>query len=206
MIKKQLFVLFLLIGSIALSQTQRSNNSFGIKAGLNYSSNGNLTVQDITNAGQDIIEGSESKTGYHVGFYGKIKLLSFYLRPELVYTKTKSQYDNINYDVQKIDLPILVGYKIIGPLSVFAGPSFQYILDNDLDIDDIDLSDVESDISLGLNIGALVEIGNLGLDVRYERGFSDNEAAFISQNINNNLAGRVDSRPSQIIFSVSLKL
>jgi len=50
-----------------------------------------------------------------------------------------------------------------------------------------------------------VNLGRLGLDVRYERGFSTNEAEFIGNNITN-ISGRVDSRPEQIIFSVSVHL
>ncbi len=200
---KKLFIAICIIGTtIAYSQERIS---FGIKGGLNYSSNGDLTVQDVINAGEDIIEGSESKVGFNIGFYSKIKLANFYLRPELVYTRTSSEYDDVDYNIQKIDLPVLLGYRIVGPLSIFAGPAFQYVLDNDLDIDDVDIDDVENDISLGFNIGAAVQIGNVGLDVRYERGFSENEAAFIGRNINDDLAGRVDSRPSQIIFNLSLK-
>jgi len=100
----------------------------------------------------------------------------------------------------------MLGYRIIGPLSVFAGPAFQFILDNDLDIGDIDLSDVENDITLGFNVGVAVQLGRVGLDVRYERSFNENEAAFIGRNISDNLAGRVDSRVSQIIFSLTFKL
>ncbi|NER15557.1 outer membrane beta-barrel protein [Leptobacterium flavescens] len=200
--RKFLLVLCILGSTLMYAQ---SKNAIGIKGGLNYSSNGDLFTEAV-NAGQDIIEGSESKVGYHIGFYGKIHLSNFYLRPELVYTKTTSQYEDVDYDIKKLDLPVLLGYRIIGPLSIFAGPSFQYILDNDLDIEDIDLGDVENEISLGLNIGAAVQLGNIGLDVRYERGFSENEAAFIGRNISDGLAGRVDSRPSQIIFSLSVKL
>ena len=200
---KKLFIAICLFGiTIAYSQERIS---FGIKGGLNYSSNGDLRVQDVINVGEDIIEGSESKVGFNIGFYSKIRLANFYIRPELAYTRTTSEFDDIDYNIQKIDLPILLGYRIIGPLSIFAGPAFQYVLDNDLDIDDIDIEDVENEVSLGFNLGAAVQIGNVGLDVRYERGFSENEADFIGRNISDNLAGRVDSRPSQIIFNLSLK-
>jgi len=56
-----------------------------------------------------------------------------------------------------------------------------------------------------LNAGVGVNLGRLGLDVRYERGFSENEAEIIGDNITD-VSGRVDSRPSQIIFALSLKL
>ena len=72
-------------------------------------------------------------------------------------------------------------------------------------MDGVNIEDVENDFTVGLNIGAGVNLGRLGLDVRYERGFSENEAQFVSDNITN-IAGRVDSRPAQVIFSLSYKL
>ena len=125
----------------------------------------------------------------------------------MVYSKTKSSYDvdgdSQDYDISKLDLPVLFGVKIVGPLHVFAGPAFQYILNNDLG--DLEVEDVKNDFSLGLNAGVGVNLGSLGLDVRYERGFSENEARFIGNNITD-IEGRVDSRPSQIIFALSVKL
>lgn len=202
--KKTLLVAVLaLIGSAAMAQ---SGSGFGIKAGLNYNKNGDL-IGSVGDSGQDIVEGAEGKTGYHVGFWGKLDFPKIYLRPELVYTKTKSSYDvdgdSQDYDVSKLDLPVLLGFKIVGPLHLFAGPAFQYTLKNDLE--NVEIEDVESDFTVGLNAGAGVNIGRLGFDIRYERGFSENEANFIGNNITD-VSGRVDSRPSQVIFSLSLKL
>ncbi|WP_036383265.1 outer membrane beta-barrel protein [Muricauda sp. MAR_2010_75] len=202
--KKTLLVAVLtLMGSAAMAQ---SGSGFGIKAGLNYNKNGDL-IGSVGDSGQDIVEGAEGKTGYHVGFWGKLDFPKIYLRPELVYTKTKSSYDvdgdSQDYDVSKLDLPVLLGFKIVGPLHLFAGPAFQYTLKNDLE--NVEIEDVESDFTVGLNAGAGVNIGRLGFDIRYERGFSENEANFIGNNITD-VSGRVDSRPSQVIFSLSLKL
>ena len=202
--KKLLFTVLLLSTFIGFSQGE---SAFGIKAGLNYNSNGEL--KDVSGASEDIIYNrGDSKVGYHLGIFGKLEFSSLYLRPELVYTKTKSDYNGSDFDMSKLDLPVLLGYKIIGPLSVFAGPSFQYILDTDLE--GVRLDDVKNDFSVGLNIGAGVQLGRLGLDVRYERGFSENEANIVIDNsgtVGETLVvGRVDSRPSQLIFSLSLEL
>jgi hypothetical protein len=174
---------------------------FGVKAGLNFNSNGEL--REVVTVGENIFEDKgDAKIGYHVGAYYNIDLGKLYLRPELVYTKTKSKYGSSSYDMSKIDVPVLLGLKVIGPLSVFAGPSFQYTLDNDFENSTV--SEVRNDITAGFNVGAAVKIGNIGLDVRYERGFSENEARIL--NSNNIEIGTLDSRPSQIIFSLSFKL
>ncbi|WP_222983686.1 outer membrane beta-barrel protein [Flagellimonas meishanensis] len=201
--KTFLIATVILMGFSAMAQ---SGSGFGIKAGLSYNKNGDL-IGSVGDAGQDIREGAEGKAGFHFGFWGKLDFPKIYLRPELVYTKTKSSYDvnggSEDYDVSKLDLPVLLGYKLIGPLHVFAGPAFQYTLSNDLG--DLEVEDVESDFTVGLNAGVGVNLGKVGLDVRYERGFSENEAEFIGNNITD-ISGRVDSRPSQVIFSLSLKL
>lgn len=199
--KKTLLVaVFALIGATTLAQ---SGSGFGIKAGLSYNKNGDL-ISSVGDGGQDIVEGAKGKAGYHFGFWGKLDFPKIYLRPELVYSKTKSSYDvegegSQDYDISKLDMPVLLGYKLIGPLHIFAGPAFQYTLKNDLG--DLEVEDVKNDFTVGLNAGVGVNLGNVGLDVRYERGFSENEAEIIDIP-----DGRVDSRPSQVIFALSLKL
>ena len=201
--KTLLVAVFALIGATAWAQ---SGSGFGVKAGLSYNKNGDL-ISSVGDGGQDIIEGAEGKAGFHFGFWGKLDFPKIYLRPELVYSKTKSSYDvggeSQDYDISKLDLPVLLGYKLIGPLHVFAGPAFQYTLKNDLG--DLQVEDVKNDFTVGLNAGVGVNLGKIGLDVRYERGFSENEAEFIDNNITT-VSGRVDSRPSQVIFALSLKL
>jgi len=202
--KSLLLAAFALISLTAFSQT---DSGFGIKAGLNYNQNGDLNFRQVQTAGEDLIAGSDGKVGFHVGIFGKLDLPKIYLKPELVFTSTKSSYDidggTKDYDISKLDLPVLLGYKIIGPLHIFAGPAFQYTLKNDLE--DVELDDVKNDFTVGAHFGVGVNLGNIGLDVRYERGFTENEAEIIGGNFAN-IEGRVDSRPSQIIFGLSLKM
>jgi hypothetical protein len=190
---KKAIVLLLVLASTGLMA--QKDSGFGLKVGLNYNSNGEY-FRDAGNIAED----PSANVGYHIGFWGKIDLGKLYLRPELVYTKTKSDYDGDDFDMSKLDAPILVGTRLIGPLSVFAGPSLQYILDTDLD--GIVLNDVENDFTVGLNIGAALSLGNLGIDLRYERGLSNNEADFVGLSG----TGRIDTRPEQLILSLSVKL
>ncbi|MEM0933425.1 MAG: porin family protein [Bacteroidota bacterium] len=193
----------LLVCTLSFGQT---GTGYGIKAGLSYNENGDL-ISSVGDAGQNIVDGAEGKAGFHIGVWGKLDFPKLYLRPELVFTRTQSTYDldgsSTDYNISKLDLPVLLGYKIIGPLHIFAGPAFQYTLSNDLD--GVSVENVENEFTVGLNIGAGVNLGRLGLDVRYERGFSENEAEFVSNNIAD-IQGRVDSRPAQVIFSLSYKL
>ncbi len=181
-----------------------AQSGYGIKGGLSYNSNGNLK-EFTSNVTEIYKDGGKGKSGFNIGFYGKLDLGPIYLRPELVYTKTTSEYELnsttvSDYKVSKLDMPVLVGIKLIGPLNIFAGPAFQYYLDNNLK--GINISDVENDFTVGINIGASIELGKLGIDVRYERGLSQNEANW--SNAGNTFT--LDSRPEQLIFSLSYSL
>jgi hypothetical protein len=168
----------------------------GFKAGLNYNANGNYFESISTNA-----QHPDRNVGYHFGLFGKIGN-KVYFKPELVYTSTKSDYNDNSFKMQKLDAPLLVGLKVLGPISVFGGPALQYILDTEFDT--ISINDVENDFSVGLNFGIGLNFKKVGIDLRYERGFSDNEATFLG---NNGMGtSRLDTRPEQLILSLSLIL
>ncbi len=190
------FILFIAFASSSILISAQSGPSYGIKGGLNYNANGDY-FESISSA----VEHPERNIGFHIGAFGKLGN-RLYFRPELVYTSTKSDYNNSDFKMQKIDAPLLVGIKVIGPISLFAGPSFQYIINSEFD--DISINTIDNDISVGLNFGAAINFKKFGVDVRYERGFSNNEAQFLN---NNNIdISRLDTRPSQLILSLSVAL
>jgi hypothetical protein len=101
--------------------------------------------------------------------------------------------------MRKLDLPVLFGHRFLKLFHGFIGPSFQYVLDTGLE--DIDIGDVENEFTVGLQIGGGVNLGRLGIDIRYERGLSPNYVE-ISE-----IEGvRLDTRPTQIILGLSYKL
>ena len=184
-----------LSGFFGLAQT---GSGFGIKGGINYAGNG-----DFFNSAENALESPDKNVGYHVGIFGKLGN-KIYVRPELVYTSTTSGYSKGDLKINKMDVPVLVGFKVIGPLNIFAGPAFQYILNSKFD--GVTIDNIENDFTVGVNIGAGVSFGKFGLDVRYERGFSENEINFVDNNLLTLTDDRVDTRPNQIILSLSLKL
>jgi len=199
--KKLLFFLFLLVGS---SQLMNAQTAFGVKAGINYNSN---SIKEVSS---DVFEGAESKTGYHAGVWLRLKVpvLGLYVKPELVYTNLENEVKYkftgkmTSYSFQKIDLPILVGKKVFGIGNVYAGPSFQYILNPDFSFSDI--SDVKADgFTVGFQFGGGIELGNFGIDLRLERAFSAIESRFIGTT---GTAVNFDTRINQVIFGVTYKL
>jgi len=181
-----------------------AQGGIGIKAGLGYNTNGNFS--QLLNETRTIIDNKGAgKSSFNIGFYGKLDLGPIYLRPELIYTKTTSEYKlnpttTEDYKLSKLDIPVLVGFKLIGPLNFFAGPAFQFILNNDFK--GLKYESIKNNFTVGINIGASIEFGKLGIDVRYERGLSSNEANWTNAGDTFTL----DSRPEQLIFSISYRL
>jgi len=180
-----LLAVFTLAGMFTFAQ---SESGFGIKAGFNYNGNGDY-FESINAAAQE----PSKNAGFHAGIYYKLKLLRVYVKPELFYTSATSDYENDSFKMSNI-----------GPVHVFAGPAFQYILNTEYE--DITIEDVEKDFSVGAHFGAGVNLGKLGIDLRYERGFGENEARFINTNITELPQSRLDTRPEQLILSLSYKI
>lgn len=196
--KKMILAALLLIGGTAIAQS-----TYGIKGGLNYGATGDY--ENVSEAAEDAssIEDGNNKTGYHLGIFGKFEFLGFFLQPELVYTSLNTEYNTFDYKIDKIDAPILVGLNVIGPLNIKAGPSFQYIMDNKLEGTSFSITEVENELTVGYQLGAGITLGRLGVDLRYEGAFKENNA-YSDAAADNNF--RIDSRPSQWILGVSYNL
>ena len=204
--KKIIFAFFLLTLVTKNSQAQLQ---FGLKGGINYNSD---SFESVSN---DVLNGAKTKTGIHTGLWlrAKLPVIGLYIRPEIVYTELNN---SVNYEspfsapkttdfkFRKIDVPVLIGKKFLGIGNVFAGPSFQYILSSDFELNDLREVSTES-FSLGIQLGAGIELGRLGIDLRWERGLSKTETVFVDNTIfDSNF--NFDKRVSQIIFGVSYRL
>ena len=204
--KKILFACCLLTLVTKNSQAQLQ---FGLKGGVNYNSD---SFESVSN---DVLNGAKTKTGIHTGLWlrAKLPVIGLYIRPEIVYTELNN---SVNYEspfsapkttdfkFRKIDVPVLIGKKFLGIGNVFAGPSFQYILSSDFELNDLREVSTES-FSLGIQLGAGIELGRLGIDLRWERGLSKTETVFVDNTIfDSNF--NFDKRVSQIIFGISYKL
>jgi hypothetical protein len=191
---------------------------YGIKGGLNYNQTGDLSFESAQNTADNVFSGAKAKSGFHVGAWTRLKipLLGLYVRPELVYTSTKSEYsilgENADYTLNTLDIPVLLGIKTLGLITLSAGPSFQYTLNSKLDTNEIfeqinsEIDDFDSDgVTVNLQFGVGVELGRIGLDLRYETGLSESlsEYAVNSAGID---AITIDNRTDQWIVSLYLKL
>lgn len=168
----------------------QTGGGFGIKGGMNYNSNGQYfkDAEAIWGAPKDNL-------GYHLGLFGKVNLGPVFLRPELNYTNLKSEINSVQLQTQRLDAPVLVGINLLGPLvSVFAGPSFHYYIEDEL-------RDFEFDkFNAGYQFGVGLNLGNVGLDLRYERVLNGQTV-----NIDDVFTGDGDFRYQQLMLGLSFK-
>jgi len=193
-------ILILLVSSVSVFGQKAQ---FGIKGGLNYGSTGGL--ETITDFADNISIDGDDRVGFHAGLYSQFKFLGIFVQPELVYTQLNTEYSqdgtSADYNFSKIDIPLLVGLDVVGPLNIKAGPSFQLVLNNDIDGLGIAIEEPENSFTIGYQLGAGLQLGRLGIDLRYEGAFQDNDA--ISDSNVQDFGFIVDSRPSQWILSLS---
>lgn len=175
----------------AKKKRRASGGGFGIKGGLNYNSNGNY-FDDA----QLIFGDPFDNLGFHAGFFGKVKFGPFFLRPELMYSQLKTELNSETFLTQRVDAPALLGLGLLGQfITVFAGPSFHYTLRDDLSV-----TAAQSNFNLGYQAGFGVNIGKLGIDLRYERELSGTKIDF-----DQILTGTGDFKFQQLICGLSIK-
>ena len=178
---KKINILFLIISLSGFSQFE-----YGLKGGISFNSNLNINskIESIDNS----INIFESRNGQHIGVFLKLSITDFFIRPEFIYSKIKNSYDipyvlvqtqNVvtDFDQYKIDIPVMLGYKVFGFVKIFAGPRFEFI--KNVSYDNIDVDDLKNQYRLGLQYGLGLKFGKFEIDLRAERGFSENEINFM---------------------------
>ena len=208
--KNHTLILFLLLNTTLYSQ-----GNLGISFGLNDDSFG--SIENISSTIDNYDLDLKNATGFQFGVYTEIDLITFYIRPELNFIFSKANQGsalltgNATEDILKhnlksseIQVPIIFGYNILGPLSIFGGPSFKYNLKTDSDI--IDLEDIKDKYILSLLLGSRIKMRSLGIDLRYERGLNNGELKIINDNGLNIPNGNIDSTTNRFSILLSYDL
>jgi len=186
-----IFLMTILSSGDLLAQTR---GGYGLKAGLNYNSNGNY----FREAGM-VYGDPFNNLGFHAGAFGKLNLGPIFLRPELIYGQMRTELDGNKYLTQRMDAPLLVGLNLFGSLvSVFGGPSFHYTLKDDLTR--FRQSPDDKRFNAGYQAGVGINLGRIGLDLRYEREFRGQ-----SVNFGKVISGG-DMRYQQLLLGLSIRL
>ena len=210
----RIFILFFLITSSSLI----AQGNLGVNFGLNDDNFG--SIENIKTKIDDYDLDLKNSTGFQLGLFTEIDLITFYIRPEinLIFSKSKngtaftgannntnilSESINIaehTYKSTDIQVPIIFGYKVIGPISIFAGPTFKYNLSNS---SNFDLEEIEDKYNLSLLLGTRVKVRSFSLGLRYERGLNNNELLIINANGIDIDNANIDTTTNKLSLNIS---
>ena len=132
---------------------------------------------------QEVLDGKSGiQFGVDLQFGGR-----FYFQPGLLYEGRKADVKpvdeniaDVNYTVNRIRIPALIGYNITGEpeqfinIRLFTGPNISFAVNKD--VDDNQLSFDKDDIRnfiWGWNAGAGLDLAFIFVDVGYEFGLSE---------------------------------
>ena len=186
---KKLIIAAVLLLCVSFANAQLN---FGIKAGYN-SSLGINDLGSITNGSYNLNSArAEMSNGFQAGVFARLGFNKVYFQPELLYTMGKKDYTmsvtdangsgtfDKNVKVSTVDVPLLLGYKVLDlklvNLRVFAGPKLRFNAGSTLDFNNVtggnfNTADLQRDVKaaqLGLEAGFGVDVLMLSLDFRYQ--------------------------------------
>ena len=208
----RIFILFFLITSSSLI----AQGNLGVNFGLNDDNFG--SIENIKTKIDDYDLDLKNSTGFQLGLFTEIDLITFYIRPEinLIFSKSKngtaftSANNNIliesiniaehTYKSTDVQVPIIFGYKVLGPISIFAGPTFKYNLSNS---SNFDLEEIEDKYNLSLLLGTRVKVKSFSVGLRYERGLNNNELLIINANGIDIDNANIDTTTNKLSLNIS---
>lgn len=185
----------------------------GIKLGVN---SGKSQLKDLQNYSLN----ADAAAKLHGGVYARLKLwaVGIYVQPECLITTRASDLKisgtnlsssttgvtdiTVKHSGLYADVPVLLGMKFIKLFRVYAGPNFQFLLNQNTEIptqaDLVKKFDLKSNTT-GIVIGAGVDVWRLRGDIRWD--YSNNLGSNIQFN-----GTQPSLRSSMISFQVSYKL
>ncbi len=214
---KTLLTLLICFAGIQTAFLQAQEFQVGLKGGINKTFGGEINSFQSTSAElPPATYNAEGEIGYHGGVWVQINFGKFFIRPEVVYSALKSRFDfpfkPAIYAVDELSVPVLVGYNIYGPLDIYAGVAYKNIIASTLEGNE-PVTDppqiVVQNTPLSAQIGAKVEFGSFGIDVRYDHSLSSQESQpldIVKTDYNVNRASFDDARLNQLIVSLTIKL
>lgn len=139
----------------------------GVKAGMDYQ------VNDFKSAisGIDL----KSSTGWYGGAHATLSWGALGIRPEILYSQNKFDIDGIDGSVKmsKVDLPILLQWRLLGLVALQVGPTFN-LMTNTSGSSDGAQWDIKRP-TIGYAVGAEVDIWKISISARYNGAFEKSE-------------------------------
>jgi hypothetical protein len=164
-----------------------SKLSFGdfIKTGTNANGSPTASVDGQTFR-NNLSDSFDSKIGTSFGIYMRFGK-NLFIQPELMYSTRSAQFgvvrngqtETATITTTSFDVPLLLGIKG-GPIRIVAGPVASFRINDNQTLGNAlqqytqgSLNDAWSQAYYGYQVGGGLDIGSLGLDVRYQGNISD---------------------------------
>ncbi|WP_294203417.1 outer membrane beta-barrel protein [uncultured Chryseobacterium sp.] len=196
------------IALIGFSAFASAQVSLAAKANLIFPT-ASPSWQSIKGTVNQAIQGEgKNNVGFNIGLSLKANLpASFFLMPELYYTNFKNEFttENTTFDVKssRIDLPVLVGHKVLGDLlGVYIGPVASYNLAKEDTYNDFQ-ENAKNNFTVGYQFGAQLEIKKFLVNAKYEGAFSKDSRDFINKVSGTEI--RYDNRPNLFMVGIGYK-
>ncbi len=143
---------------------QAQDIDLGVKAGVNFA-----TLTDATNL--------KSQTGFVAGVFAGFKVSEKVgVQAELLYSQQGADLDLGEFDLDYVNVPLILKYFISGGLNLQVGPQFGFLVNDDISGVFGDIADQinanEFDVAGVVGVGFDFPMG-IRLDGRYSFGLTD---------------------------------
>lgn len=147
--------------SLATADEEKSTGRpalrLGVEAGIDLASLNGPNVSYVY----------ENRLGFVGGVFANISLgPNLAIQPEFLYSQKGGKINGNDYQLNYFEVPVLLDVRLLGPLGLLAGPSFNAV------VSDNSLTNINN-MDTGLILGAQVVFGQFLVTGRYEIGVND---------------------------------
>jgi opacity protein-like surface antigen len=207
-------IVFIIAAMALVHTTQAQFFQIGLKGGISSSK---AQVDDAFSIDNGTVhyKSGDAKLGWHIGLYTRIKISKLYIQPELLFSSTGGEIEVTQegistpelaeIDLNKLDVPVMVGFYLVKSFRIFAGPTFSYLISDDIKGTEL-ISDIRqnyNNATIGYQAGLGFDISRLTLDLKYEGNLSKLGNSVTIPGINETF--NTDLRNAQFIASVGFR-
>lgn len=195
--KKQ--ILFSAMCMVLALSIKAQELSLGVRAGFSRNS-----------VGEDFVAYSskDAVTGMTLGGYAKVKVLGFFIMPEVNYNQRGNEIKDFGTStIHNIDVPVLFGKQFFKVLRVNGGPNFQFQLANtQTQVSNYINQSKFNDFVLGLQLGVGLDVWKLSLDARYDMNLSEAGKVVYMDKLTQQVVQQYSSRANMFVFTLGYRL
>jgi len=173
--KSKIILVVLILSGISFQGFSQAQFAMGLKGGLN------LSKIDFTS---DVNANVNNRTGFHAGAFALVKIASFGIQPEVLFSKQGSKFtvdqSKLEANFDYIAVPVMLKFYLPLGLNLQAGPQFSFLTVDELKqtVSGQSAQKIatnfkkKQDTSLAFGLGWDLPF-HLTIDARYVLGLSD---------------------------------